>query len=717
MEPVEMEYDQVLDDIEELAHGHSYREALSRIEGIDRSDVRRFGTSTKARIFYLAAKCLYDLGDYRRALLKIKVAGYFSRQVQVDSLHAEIKLTCGAILTKLGRFHNAIEEFNESYVFYRRAKNYGLAVYPLSNIAQIHFRLGNLRRSMEVLDLCLGYGSKYLSRKHLEIDKRNLARVRIFAGDFREADELLNSCIIDPGDNGSRAHVSCLKGMSSVFLFDFERAVQKLGSALDHFTLSGIKLDQTVCLEYLGLLENFRGNYSMALDYYQQVLDMPEPTASAVAQTLRMMTDVYIAQGKFKKAIGTARKAEEAINKINERIELGAIYRAYGQIYTHKGETHVARDYFRRSIDLLRETGARYELALTYLACGKSESFNCDERTAQFDMARVLFTEMGVPKRVEQVDEAIADLKNATVIAAKVNGANNGAPVIIVASSEMKRVLAFAERVAGSDMNILLTGETGVGKDLFAAYIHYCSGREGEFVTLNAAAIPNDMIESELFGHTKGAFTGADRDRTGLFQMANDGTIYLNEIADATPEFQAKLLEVVESREVRRLGENGKQRVNFRLIAATNQDLQKRLRDNRFRLDLYHRLNEESIRLPSLRERTDDIPALVQHFLTLLSSSPGDGNSHVEHLGSVLAERDWPGNVRELRTEVSRLWRASHGNIKRMIELTSAAKPQDGRKELLELLKETNWNRREAARRLGVSESTIRYRIKKYNLR
>jgi DNA-binding NtrC family response regulator len=126
-------------------------------------------------------------------------------------------------------------------------------------------------------------------------------------------------------------------------------------------------------------------------------------------------------------------------------------------------------------------------------------------------------------------------------------------------------------------MTVFLTGDTGTGKDLLARYIHFCSGRTGEFVTVNAAAIPNPMIEAELFGHTKGAYTSADKDRKGLIEQADKGTFYLNEIADATPEFQAKLLEVLETRQVRRLGANTSKKVNFRLIAATNHDLKARM--------------------------------------------------------------------------------------------------------------------------------------------
>jgi DNA-binding NtrC family response regulator len=234
---------------------------------------------------------------------------------------------------------------------------------------------------------------------------------------------------------------------------------------------------------------------------------------------------------------------------------------------------------------------------------------------------------------------------------------------------------------------------------------------------MNAAAVPDSMIETELFGCVRGAFTGS-RNRKGLLEQADGGTFYLDEIADASPEFQAKLLRVLETRCVRRLGENESRRVDFRLIVASNHDLHQRMRDNRFRLDLYHRLNEIHIALPPLDERREDIPALVRHFLTFADIDLTDGDAAaVERLGSLLRRRSWPGNVRELKHEVKRLWTVAKGRLSRMVELAEEWCPQSERERLLDALERTGWNQSEAARMLGVSEGTIRYRLKKLGLR
>jgi transcriptional regulator with GAF, ATPase, and Fis domain len=227
------------------------------------------------------------------------------------------------------------------------------------------------------------------------------------------------------------------------------------------------------------------------------------------------------------------------------------------------------------------------------------------------------------------------------------------------------------------------------------------------------------MIESELFGYKRGAFTGASEHKPGRLELADAGTFYLNEIADSSPEFQAKLLEVLETREVWRLGESDTRKIDFRLIAASNRDLEQLMRENRFRRDLYHRLKETSISLLPLRNRVDDIPPLVRHFL----SDPrhkvklGRANSDdVKRLGALLSVRDYLGNVRELKAAVRELVLKSHGSSSRMVDLVLNDDSMTECERLRRILEVTKWNRSRAAWMLGVSEGTVRNRIKKYGI-
>lgn len=227
---------------------------------------------------------------------------------------------------------------------------------------------------------------------------------------------------------------------------------------------------------------------------------------------------------------------------------------------------------------------------------------------------------------------------------------------IISASAEFKNVLQFADKVAPTTSTVLLLGENGTGKELIARYIHRSSLRkERPFIAINCAAIPTTLLESELFGYEKGAFTGAQGLHRGRFELANKGTIFLDEIGDLEPETQSKLLRVLQEREFERLGGTKVIKVDVRIIAATNQNLQEKIEAKLFREDLFYRLNVFPVQIPPLRERKEDIPLLAQHFLLIYAR---DMNKTIEHIDDKVMERlldySWPGNVRELQNVLER---------------------------------------------------------------
>jgi DNA-binding NtrC family response regulator len=219
---------------------------------------------------------------------------------------------------------------------------------------------------------------------------------------------------------------------------------------------------------------------------------------------------------------------------------------------------------------------------------------------------------------------------------------------------EMRQVFSVLERVAASDVTVLIQGESGTGKDLAAAELVRRGGRsKGPFLTLDCGAISPSLIESELFGHVRGAFTGADRTRIGAFEGANNGTIFLDEIGEMPLAMQPKLLRALENREIRRAGENEARRVDVRVIAATNRNLEKEVNRGRFREDLYFRLSVFTVRLPPLRERVEDIPDLVRAFLERMGAAEHEG-LFSPRIFAELARQEWPGNVRELRNYIER---------------------------------------------------------------
>src|SRR5438876_4988330 len=227
---------------------------------------------------------------------------------------------------------------------------------------------------------------------------------------------------------------------------------------------------------------------------------------------------------------------------------------------------------------------------------------------------------------------------------------------VIGNSSALEAVLEQIERVAPTDSTVLIQGETGTGKELIAHAIHNLSSRAGRaFVRLNCAAIPLDLLESELFGHEKGAFTGAIAQKIGSFELADKGTLFLDEVGDIPPALQPKLLRVLQEQEFERLGSTRTHQVDVRLVAATNRDLAEMVKRGEFRNDLYYRLNVFPVLLPPLRERRDDIPALVTHFVEIFGRRMGKQIEHIPAATmSALSSYHWPGNIRELQNLVER---------------------------------------------------------------
>jgi two-component system NtrC family response regulator len=314
-----------------------------------------------------------------------------------------------------------------------------------------------------------------------------------------------------------------------------------------------------------------------------------------------------------------------------------------------------------------------------------------------------------------------------------------GFDAIIGRSKPLLQVLEQAARAAQSKATVLIRGETGTGKELLARAIHANSPRRHRpFVTINCGAIPPSLLESELFGHVRGAFTGAVAHKLGRVEAADGGTLFLDEIAEMPPELQVKLLRLIQEGEIEKVGSPLPQRVDVRIIAATHRNLEARVEDGQFREDLYYRLSVIPLELPPLRERPDDIPELVEHFF--LKSRQKHGRPDLVLPPGLLpcfAAWHWPGNVRELENVIERLvvlapgreitWNDLPENLRRQpapADTLNIEIPPQGvsleaveRSLILEALKRCDWNQSRAARFLDISRKTLIYRMEKYNLR
>jgi DNA-binding NtrC family response regulator len=316
---------------------------------------------------------------------------------------------------------------------------------------------------------------------------------------------------------------------------------------------------------------------------------------------------------------------------------------------------------------------------------------------------------------------------------------------IVGKSTPITSVLNMVEKVADTDSTILITGESGTGKELFAKAIHYNSSRSDRaFIPINCGAIPSELLESELFGHVKGAFTGAISNRQGRFELANKGTLFLDEIGDLNPSLQVKLLRVLQERRFEPVGSAKAIESDVRIIAATNVDLAKAVKEGRFREDLFYRLNVIPMNIPSLRERQEDIPLLLEHFIQKFNQHRGINISGIHPLAmDKLIQYTWPGNIRELENFIERVSILRKEGIIELCDIPHYFEDQQGQPLLgqmpmdipengidfnnaiaayenqliLNALKKTGWNRNQAALLLRLNRTTLVEKIKKKGLR
>lgn len=305
---------------------------------------------------------------------------------------------------------------------------------------------------------------------------------------------------------------------------------------------------------------------------------------------------------------------------------------------------------------------------------------------------------------------------------------------LIGSTPPMNNVLALIEKVCRFDTTVLITGESGTGKELVARTIHSNSSRRNNsFIPVNCAAVPESLQESEFFGHAKGAFTDAIEQKKGLFEDAHKGTVFLDEIGDASLPTQLKLLRFLEDGEIRRVGENTSFYVDVRLITATNKDLLKAIDEKKFRDDLYYRINVVEISMPPLRERKDDIPLLAEHFLQIYSSkSERDIYNISQQSLAVLMQYDWPGNVRELQSVIQRAIAYTNKDTilpeslpsqilsvstkKRFDEKKQMSLPDLEKTYILQMLESFSWNLSQASKIMGISRATIYRKVKEFGL-
>ncbi len=640
----------------------------------------------------------------------------FRNSIETASF-AHSKFLKGRILIALGEQSAAKQELLESYVHYLRVRDNSCAARSLNWLALVNMQLGNYNVAGENLTDCIRIHHAEGDARKEAVCRMNLGSTFFVAGQLRKASSSYNQIDANlfKSDSGNLAAFFTASSLPNAMRGDFNLGGSLLQSAKAH--LVGLDRERANWLEYFGWIALLQGDYKLAEKTLDEGLELSlkiAPQSALISQIKRLLGDLYVATEKFDKAAKYAGEADQVAQKIGQKVEIAACMRIRAQVAIHQTDPKTAGELFRQACEIFTQIDSRYELAVTRYVAATSGCYPQGESVALLQLAREYFESEEVAPFIEKVSAALQKLGKPQIKPRPIE-AGGATTQIITRNKRVLRILESATMVAPSGLHVLITGQTGTGKDMLAKYIHERSGFSGKFVSINISAVPTHLAEAELFGYAKGAYTGAMAEKPGLLELAHNGTFFLNEIGEASPEMQAKLLEVLESKTIRRLGEIKLRPAKFRLIAATNVDLRKKMNDGFFRTDLYHRLNQITIELSPLSERPEDFEPLTEHFLLELGWKP-NGDAHcISELASVLARRAWPGNIRELSSVLSRLHMESSGSISHMITLADDPTIFVQDDQLEAVLAECDGNKSLAARRLGVPESTLRYRLKKQN--
>jgi len=641
-------------------------------------------------------------------------------------------------------------------------------------IARIYYLLGYMafqRNNYEIADAYYDRSLEYYSQDgtHKNIAQIFLLKAILSYKIGRYSDsisKLLKASRIFKRYNQKRfkIQVRLTFGRALLIKGDLYRAEKFLVWSVEETRKFGYKRFEALANEFLGELRYYRGDYKSALKHLSRARGIAHdlaPRGDIAVEVLRRLGEVLIAMGELKKAQQVLEQALDISENLEDRYERGAILRNLGILLSKNGNTDLARAYFNESIVTLRLIKDRLELAKVYEASscefikwmdeglirGKAAQRLLEKAKENIFEALRLYSLLGMRENLKNCKELLK------LVEKRYPKRNNGKVMdvvggediciyngnIVAHSSHMKEVVAKASVIAKSDISVLITGETGTGKELIARYIHDQSGRKGKFVAVNCAAIPEAMFESEFFGHRKGAFTDARFDKVGLIEDAQGGTLFLDEFTELSDREQAKLLRVLQEGKLRRVGEVREREVNVRVISACNGDIESLLSAGKIRRDFFYRACGEKIEIKPLRFRREDIRALVIYYINKF-----DKNLRIEADAiRAMEEYHWPGNVRELINLVRVLIEiVSEDKVIRKSDLPSrirdfkesepTASPiigngrinkfyglnADAIKELLETAVErNNGNYSAVARELGVSRSTIYRWMRKTGLK
>jgi len=663
-------------------------------------------------------------------------------------------------------FASAVSSFEASGSVYRLFQDKVNEAIALGQLARCHMLTGHIQLARACFDRALGTDD--LPRRVWVTQAINCSICLMYSGEYSKAISFLDQAVVDSiriGLPASVARANITKALISLRQGLEEQAATLTSQALEIVQTNGLLREELAALECLGEIEYERGNPAEAIKIYEQCIAKGEAVGMSDATTegKRREAEAWNALGEHDKALAAALRAIEVAETNEDRYEHAVAHRPLGVAHSMLGEKEAAEKALRQGIDEIRAVGDPLELAKTLIELARHlrewdpSTLELGAAGEHLREARQLLEKLGVEKWIRRVDDDIREVIRLTESTAEATPAvREGGAVrtgarpavergiksvrtvtIITRAPELREIMERIARVAPSNLPVLITGESGTGKELFARALQELSGRPPDrFVAVNCAALPRELHESELFGHARGSFTGSTSEKPGLFETADGGTIFLDEIGDLDPGAQGKLLRVLENGEVRRVGELKPRRIDARVVAATNRDLVQGSREETFRGDLFHRLNGLQVGVPSLRERPGDIDPLVHHFLDIYQTQYKKRVTLPVELLELYRSYRWPGNVRELRQEIHRMVlltadgttaRMADSEVPRLAagdEVTALAESsglasavgEHERRLILDAMLRSAGNKAKAARLLNMSRTTLIGKIKRLGI-
>ncbi len=699
--------------------GRQEEAALVRSQIADRGDPELL-----AELRALDSRLLAEEGRYRECLEQ-----FGSHFLERASCIAEIKLQesiaqCYSRLDDLGKAREALEcVIRESQ---RLGWLHGEAR-ALTHIALLDRMEGKWKAAEQRLLKARSAAARLGLFRSYVIATLNLGLQRLWQGHLRSADETLNEAVrlaVEMGDIRVESTARADRGLALVRLGQMDEARTELSRALRLARRQASPRRVAIALEYTGELHLAMGQYGCASKSLSRALAIANriaPEGDIVPEVLRRQAEVALGRNEAAEAVRLATDAEERAERLGDKYERATAIRVRGQAIAKLGSKQESQTLFRSALGLLNELGEIFERDRILTILGEkgtrpTSPLGCDPPMARETARNPRQTKAPAdPYRPDELRRLLV---------------HHG---MIGSSRLLMDVMRQAALVAPIQLPVLIQGETGTGKELLAHAVHVMGTKPSSpFVAFNCATCPSELLDAELFGHARGAFTGATQSRDGLVRSAQGGTLFLDEIGELREESQARLLRLLDSGEVRPLGSDQSTRVRVRIIAATHADLKERIRVRRFRPDLYFRLAGIRLLLPPLRERPEDVRELVGHFVAQQQDAhpafAGFGESAIRAMEAF----SWPGNVRQLKMEVERIaaltehgklvktWTPLDGDTHLPIPMPSLMLPGEAGQilrdpdRLLSLLRQNNGQAVVVARILGRSRSQI-YRILKEN--